>query len=400
MLKQNKILARHTHSKSPKNHNAPRLLAVGPLPPPPDGPSVCFQVFCNESNQRADFGDIQIIDSSPRRLKDEQTRKISAANFAQAVRILWPFCRQVISVDQVLIFGSNGFLLSMASLLLGIAKLTRKPCYLRAFGGSLDRYYSNLRPLFRRLLGLTLRHADGLIVETELLYDFFVALIGDKVHLVPGYRSLPALDNPAPSSLRGSTEELRLVYLGHVREEKGVLVLLESLRTLDSSTRETHCDIFGPVYDSFTERFEQELTRTHNATYKGILNPADVIPTLRNYDALVFPSYYEGEGHPGVVIEAMIAGIPVITTAFRSIPELIDDRVNGLLVAPQDAKSLGKAIRTILDDRRLTAEMGRSNWERRTRYDARQAVPLILQPLGVGTKSAAPPHVAAPEVNS
>ncbi|MHA2282681.1 MAG: glycosyltransferase family 4 protein [Promethearchaeota archaeon] len=388
MLKQNKILTKHTQSKSSTNHNTGRLLAVGPLPPPPDGPSVCFQIFCEEIKHWASLGDVRIIDSSPRRLKDEQTRKISAANFAQALRVLWPFYRQVISVDQVLIFASNGFLLSMAPLLLGIAKLAHKPCYLRSFGGSLDRYYTNMRPLFRQLLRLTLRHADGLIVETELLRNFFVDLIGDKVHLVPGYRSLPALDTAPLNSLGGSTEELRLVYLGHVREEKGVLVMLESLRNLEPGLGAAiHCDIFGPIYESFAARFEYELSKAPNTTYKGVLDPAAVISTLNNYDALVFPSYYQGEGHPGVLIEAMMAGIPVISTAFRSIPELIDNRVNGLLVAPQDSKSLAEAIKTIFHDRGLVIEMGRRNWERRTNYDAHQIVPHILQPLGMGIQS-------------
>ena len=387
--------------KASTNHNAPRLLVAGPLPPPPDGPGVSFQLFCNEIKHSADLRDLRIIDSSPRRLKDETTRKISWANFTQAKRIVVPFCRKVIGADQVLIFGGESFLLSMAVLLLGIAKLAGKPCYFRIFGGSLDRYYTNLKPLFRLLLRFTLRHANGLIVQTELLHNFFSALIGDKVHLAPGYRSLPTLDDDLSIAPKRSTAELRLVFVGHVREEKGVLVLLESLRNLAPSISEAiQCDIFGPIYESFAARFEPELAKTHNTTYKGVLSPAAVIPTLRNYDALVFPSSYQGEGHPGVLIEAMMAGIPAITTAFRSIPELVEDRVNGMLVAPQDPKNLAEAIRTIFHDRRLVAEMGRRNWERRTRYDARQVVPLILQPLGVGIQSAETSLAEAYKVDS
>jgi len=125
-------------------------------------------------------------------------------------------------------------------------------------------------------------------------------------------------------------------------------------------------------------------------TYKGVLSPEEVISTLRHYDALVFPSYYLGEGHPGVLIEAMMAGIPVITTAFRSIPELVEDRVNGLLVTPQDSKILSRAIKTILNDRQLLMRMASKNGERRRRYDARQVVPLILQPLSVKLPSSSP----------
>jgi len=227
-----------------KNYKTTRLLFVGPLPPPLDGTSVSFQLFCEEIKHQAEIQSIEIIDSSLKQLQ-EGSHIISTTGFRRAIRILKSFGRQVMATDQVLIFGSTGFLLSMAPLLLSLAKIARKPCYIRAFGGSLDRYYSNLRPLFRWILLWTLRHADGLIVQTELLHNFFSTLIGDKVHLVPGYRSLPIAENVPPNSVEGSTKGLRLVFLGHVREEKGVLVLLESLRNLGLKTNETiHCDIF------------------------------------------------------------------------------------------------------------------------------------------------------------
>lgn len=362
---------------------ATRLLVVGPLPPPLDGPSVSFQLFCREIERRNAMQDLEVINSSPGRLKD-RSHKMLGTTFLQALRIFPRFCQRVRSADQVLIFGSNGFLLCMAPLLIGVAKLARKRCYIRAFGGSLDVFYANLKPMFRRLLNATLHGGDGLIVQTELLHNFFSDVIGNKVWLVPGYRPMLPGGNGPSTSLPGSAKALRLVFLGHVREEKGVFELLESLRRLNWHGSESiHCDIFGPVYESAATRFKDELAQTRNATYKGVVNPADVVATLRRYDTLVLPSYYQGEGHPGVLIEAMVAGIPVITTAFRSIPEMIEDRVNGLLVSPQDPQNLVEAIRTIYDDRRLLGEMARRNWESRTRYDARQVIPLILEPLGV-----------------
>jgi glycosyltransferase involved in cell wall biosynthesis len=361
----------------------PSLLVVGPLPPPPSGSTVSFRIFCDEVRQHTGLQGVEVIDSSPKRIK-KQVGILSTANVASAWRILWQFCRRVRRVDRVLIFGSNGFLLSMTPLLLVVAKITRKPCYVRAFGGSLDRFCDNLRPVVRRLLLLTLRQADGLIVQTKLLHNHFAALIGDKVHLVPGYRCVASMENGAPNPVTKSEEDLHLVFLGHVREGKGAFVLLESLRSLGSREREAiHCDIFGPVYESVAARFEDELAKTDNATYGGVLGPEQVVANLRNYDALVFPTYYQGEGHPGVLIEAMMAGIPAITTDFRSIPELVEDRVNGLLVTPQNPESLTEAINTIYYDRQLLAEMSRRNWELRRRYDARYVVPLIMRAIGV-----------------
>lgn len=363
--------------------NLPRILVVGPLPPPICGTAVSFQLFCNEIQRHTTDHQLEIINSAPRKPK-ERNSITSASNYAQMWRICRRFFQKVASVDLVLLFGSDGFLLLMVPLLLTIAKIVRKPCYVRAFGGSLDRFSDDLNPVARRLLLFTLRHTDGLIVQTEWLYKRFSSLLGDRVYLVPGYRPLTLPTHASPETLLDAGNELRLIFLGIVKEEKGIFVLLESLRKLYASGKDSiKCDIFGPISEPSAGRFKDELPQTKNAAYRGILNPEDVIPTLQTYDVLVLPTFYEGEGHPGVIIEAMMAGIPVISTAFRSIPELIEDRTNGLLVIPQNANSLVEAINILDNDRQLLAAMGRINWDRRMRYDARKVIPLILQPLGV-----------------
>lgn len=365
------------------NRATPRVLAVGPLPPPPDGTSVSFELFCRTLGEMPQAVTLKIVDSSPKRLKDERTRKISWSNLRQALRVIVPFCRGLTAADRVLIFGSNRFLLSMGSLLLLIARLARRPCHLRVFGGSLDRFYLDSGRCSRWLFRRTLAGASGLIVQTRQLYDFFTELGGVEVYLVPGYRVLPAApERPAEDALPGAG--LKLVFVGHVREEKGVFVLLESLRRLPGVYRhELCCDIYGPVYDAAETRLRRELDRTATARYRGVLAPGEVVDTLRRYDALVFPTFYQGEGHPGVLIEAMMAGLPVISTEFRAIPELIDDRVNGLLVPPQDAEALAAAIAALADDPALRARLAAGNRQRRERYDASLQVPRMARLLGV-----------------
>lgn len=360
----------------------PQILAVGPLPPPLNGTSVSFEIFCHETNRHPHQLRLEVVNSAPKKLG--QTPLLTAAHFTSARRIFWQFSQKIKQADQTIIFGSNQFLSSMAPICLSMAKLAGKPCYLRAFGGSLDSYYRNLSPGWRLLFHLALRHADGLIVQTQLLYDQFTQLLGDKVYYVPGYRTMPESTNDNSRGEANFAGNLRLVFLGHVREEKGVFCLLECLRFLGTNgSTSIQCDIFGPIYDSIADRFQQELAQTINAEYKGVLSPDQVVPTLRHYDVLVFPSYYQGEGHPGVVIEAMMAGIPVITTAFRSIPEVVQDRVNGLLVRPQDPHSLIEAIRLLDYDRQLVADMANRNWEMRSKHNAVRVAPQILQPLGI-----------------
>jgi len=357
----------------------PRLLAIGPLPPPIGGTSVSFQIFCNLVNNHPDCLKLDIINSAPKYLG--QYPLFTRAHFETAQRIVRQLIEKVRQVDQLLIFGQDQFFLSMASICLRVAKAAGKPCYLRSIGGSLDNYYMGLRPLLRRVFRATLNQVDGLIIETELNHQYFTRMLGDKVYYVPAYRPLSDSEQMAPAPANQHGGPLRAAYVGHIREEKGIFVLLESLRAL--STTPVTCDFYGPIYAAASQRFQQELAQTPNAAYRGVLNPDCVVPTLRQYDVMVFPTHYQGEGHPGVVVEAMIAGVPVITTRFRSIPELIKHEENGLLIEPRNGQQLSQAIQTLQENRPLLATLGQNNWAARTQFSATAQVPRILQPLGI-----------------
>jgi len=77
---------------------------------------------------------------------------------------------------------------------------------------------------------------------------------------------------------------------------------------------------------------------------------------MRDYDALLFPTYWQGEGIPGVVLEAFQAGLPVITTDWRSIPELVDDSC-GILVPPRDVDALEAAMQQLVSDSELYQQL-------------------------------------------
>ncbi|MCB9151890.1 MAG: glycosyltransferase family 4 protein [Caldilineaceae bacterium] len=369
-----------------------RLLTVGPLPPPPSGANISFQVFCAEAVGANRLAHLEIIDSSPKRIK-QNTSILTLRNLSQAWRVIQHFATQIKRMDAALIFGSNQFLASLTPILVLIAKLSGKPCYIRSFGGSVDQFSQQTNGLLRWLLLTGFRLSNGLIVETQLLYNYFKEMPGVQAHYVPAYRTMPKTGSPAPAlptrDDAQAPKPLRLVFISWVREEKGVTVLLEALRQLAPEEQaEIHCDIYGPLLEQYRHQFESELERTSCAHYGGILEPELVVPTLQNYDALVFPTFWRSEGQPGIVVESMIAGIPAIATNYRSVPEVITHQVNGLLVEPHNSFDLAEAIRLVLHNRPLLLQMGRRNWEMRTQYDTDTIIAQLLRILNVDAAAA------------
>ena len=93
--------------------------------------------------------------------------------------------------------------------------------------------------------------------------------------------------------------------------------------------------------------------------FRGALPHEAVREVLAEHDVLLFPSYHKGEGMPGVLIEALQMGLPVICSDWRGLPEIIRHEENGLRVVPRSVAQLSAAMRRIHEDEALFQELVR-----------------------------------------
>lgn len=129
---------------------------------------------------------------------------------------------------------------------------------------------------------------------------------------------------------------LRLLYAGRVTQQKGIKYALEAISAFNKKDVELH--IIGNIQGS------GKAFKTYKDIYQyqpGITQQ-ELFKTYQKYDALVFPSILEGFGL--VTVEAMGAGLPVITTPNTNATEVIRNRKNGFLVPIRDTQAIIKAI--------------------------------------------------------
>ena len=77
---------------------------------------------------------------------------------------------------------------------------------------------------------------------------------------------------------------------------------------------------------------------------------------MRTFDIFLLPSLWEGFGI--VLIEAMVAGKPVIATKTSSIPEIVADGKSGILVSPEDAESISDALLRLISAHEIRIKYG------------------------------------------
>ena len=92
-------------------------------------------------------------------------------------------------------------------------------------------------------------------------------------------------------------------------------------------------------------------------------NQDDVVPWLQSFDLFVLPSY-ANEGVPQSVLQAMLVGLPVISTPVGSITEAVVDGETGIIVQAEQVEPLRQALQKLLDQPALAAQMGAAGRER------------------------------------
>jgi glycosyltransferase involved in cell wall biosynthesis len=166
-------------------------------------------------------------------------------------------------------------------------------------------------------------------------------------------------------------EQRRLVFVGRLCAEKAPLLLIEAAARLCDEADFTLTMIGDGPLRLAAEMLRQARGLTSRVQLRGWAGSEDVRREILAARALVLPSF--AEGLPVALMEALALHRPVITTPVGGIAELVEDRVNGWLVAPGQLEALASAMRAALNAApSALEEMGARGAERvRAQHDAR-----------------------------
>ncbi len=200
---------------------------------------------------------------------------------------------------------------------------------LRKFAGNYQEYFQNYNLFVKNLVANVLKQSSANFFETKKLVDIFKRF-NANTHWFPNVR---------PETLSRSLEyngqgDFKLLYLSQVKESKGILDLIAATGDFEGVSLTVAGKIFDHIIDP------EKLP--HNTEYIGEISPSDVESLMTKHHALVLPTYYAGEGYPGVIIEAFMVGLPVITTCWNAIPEMVAD--SAYTVNPRKPLELRNAI--------------------------------------------------------
>jgi glycosyltransferase involved in cell wall biosynthesis len=356
-----------------------KVLVVGQTPPPHSGQAIMIERFvnCNLAGVKlihvrmgfsSNMGEVGCVRLSKILHMFAIVARIVYHRFADGVRILYyppagpdrvPMCRDCF-------------------ILISTRWLFQKTIFHFRAGG-ISELYDRLPAWQRWFFRKAYFGADAAIRLSVLNPEDGKQLQAKRHYVIPN-----GLDDPRPGLVVSQSDfdetgddPMRILFVGILRESKGVMVLIEACAKLAARSVPFHLDLMGQWRsEAFSGRVQQrihELKLASHISFLGVKLGAEKYVAYRRADVVCFPTFYNCETFGNVLIEAMACGLPVVSTHWRGIPSIVDDGETGFLVAPQDSDSVADRLELLAGDAELRWRMGRAG---RDKFEREYVYPI------------------------
>jgi glycosyltransferase involved in cell wall biosynthesis len=149
---------------------------------------------------------------------------------------------------------------------------------------------------------------------------------GFKAFFLPNFRSKLELGDVIK---KDTLTPLNLIFLSRLIPEKGIDEAISLVNQLNSIGKTTFLDIYGVGSDRDLENLKRKVSGNNFISYQGSVCPAQSSHVISKYHFLILPTRYYGECMPGVVVEALSSGTPVLTTDWLYMPEMVIHNFTG-----------------------------------------------------------------------
>ena len=201
------------------------------------------------------------------------------------------------------------------------------------------------------------RAADSIVFQTRYEKSCFTSKLKNKGYIIPN--PVCVQDRNKPSA------KTRIVTAGRLQPQKNQSMLIDAARVLKNRGITFSIDIYGEgsLEDELRNKIAED-SLDYVVFLRG--NVSDLHKQIADATLFVMTSDYEGLSNS--LIEAQMMGFPCISTKYPGANELIEDRVNGLLVECNDSEELANAVQELLEKPDLRVNLGNNALKASEKY--------------------------------
>lgn len=226
--------------------------------------------------------------------------------------------------ENILVFPAhNGVRVYVPLLVVQSRMFKNRKLHYMVIGGWLPEFLGK-----RKWLSSFLQYFVGIYVETKTMKKDLEKQGFENIYVVPNCKKINVLAEN--ELIYTENSPYKVCTFSRVMREKGIEEAIYAIETINTECgyRVFELDIYGQVDEEQKEWFEN-LTKAfpEYICYCGTIPYDETTEVLKKYYALLFPTYYEGEGFAGTLIDAYSAGVPVIASDWKYNKELVNTNV-------------------------------------------------------------------------
>lgn len=185
---------------------------------------------------------------------------------------------------------------------------------------------------------------------------------------------LPSLKN-SPQNIN----IIKFVFFARINPAKGCDVIFEAVDLLNrwGYANQFSVDFYGYKLESYAEKFDKKIAEyKYNVRYQGarLATKSETFDELATYDVMLFPTFWEDEGFPATIVDAFVAGLPVIASDWKCNGEIINNNENGFLIRPKDPDDLAEKMLWFIRHKDVIPIMAQRMQQEAMKYDIRNVL--------------------------
>ncbi|MBD1397608.1 glycosyltransferase family 4 protein [Pontibacter sp. JH31] len=344
-----------------KPHN--KLLFIVQLPPPVHGASM-MNKFVVESSLINNEYDLKVL---PLKFVDriDQIGSFSWKKAWLSIMFVYNLVLTLTKFKPNLVYYTiapfgNAFLRD--AFFVFIIKLFRSKILFHLHGKGIKNSIQK-KPWMKTLYRQTFQKTSVIHLSQSLLYDLdpFISTLSN-IFVVPN--GIPEINDWEACTKVKHQDKVQIIYLSNLDTTKGVLVLFEALKILNSEHINFEANIIGNSSDITINNLKNLVKASKLNDKVKVVGPKysyEKYQYLFNADIFVFPTYYENECFPLSILEAMQMGNAIISTNNGAIKEIVVEGENGFIVEQKNPVALSIKIKELINNRKLLNNMKSNN---------------------------------------
>lgn len=331
-----------------------KVLILGKLPPPYMGPAIATEIILKSGLK--DRYHLLHLDTRVNESLNDMGRW-SLKKLIRYLRLYQGLISIIVRNRPSLVLipisqSTIGFMKDAVLIL--ISRLLGRKTIVQLRGSNFKTWLENSDVVTKVFVSFTLKRAQGVIVlGKKLRYLFEKIFPEDRIFVCPNGGNFPI------RLAKKDHLQVKILYFANLQPSKGIEDLIQAISILSKQNSGFNVDVVGQwrsneVKENCLHLTEKEGLPIH---FHPPRSGAEKWRFFEKADIFVFPPR-EPEGHPWVIVEAMAAGLPIISTDRGAITESVVDGKNGFIVDAAHPEQIAGRLLQLINDPDLRQRMG------------------------------------------